>query len=139
MHTKTNQSINQVRHKLGIPGKTKEGYDCYVHYDKDCYPVKAAKADLKAPSKPFCHPYDPKCSKFARPPSVAALKSGKDGIIMPDPNCDPELDYDCRLRRAEPAAGADEPAEEEATYEPAKMVAVPRFEHFLKGVIRHHK
>lgn len=140
----TNQSINQVRYKLGVPGKTKEGYDCYVHYDKDCTPVKSgpeAKADIKAPAKPFCHPFDPNCGKFASPSSVESPKPGKDGIILPDPHCDPEYDYNCRLRRAEPVAVADEPAaaEDKAADEPSKETTVPRFEDFLRGIMRQHK
>lgn len=135
MNKNTNQSINQVRYKLGVQGKTKEGYDCYVHYDKDCIPVKSgpeAKASIKAPAKPLCHPFDPSCGKFASPSNVEAPKPGKDGIILPDPNCDPEFDYNCRLRRAEPA---DEPAKEAAADEPAKEAAAPRFEEFLKAVM----
>lgn len=140
------QSINQVRYKLGIPGKTKEGYDCYVHYDKDCTPVNSgpkAKADIKAPTKPFCHPFDPNCGKFASPSNVEAPKPSKDGIILPDPDCDPEYDYNCRLRHAEPAAAADEPAaaaeEPAAADEAAKEAAVPGFEDFLRGIMRKHK
>ncbi|XP_075954257.1 actinodin2 [Anarhichas minor] len=127
---------HQVRYKLGVRGKTMEGYDCYVHYDKDCTPVKSGY-EAKAPAKPFCHPFDPNCGKFAAPSGVEAPKPAKDGIILPDPDCDPELDYHCRLRRAEPAAVNDEPAaaEEEAADEPAKEAAVPRFDDFLRGVM----
>ncbi|XP_056149767.1 actinodin2 [Lampris incognitus] len=141
---------HQVRYRLGVRGKTKEGYDCYVHYDKDCIPVGAgeeARAYLKAPAKPFCHPFDPNCGKFAAPANAKALKPGKDGIILPDPHCDPEYDYNCRLRRAEPAA-ADEPAataEEKAADEPAREAtgqrsAVPKFEDFLRVYMQqYHK
>lgn len=134
------RSINQVRYKLGVPGKTKDGHDCYVHYDKDCTPVESgpkAKADIKAPAKPFCHPYDPNCGKIVSPAAVEAPKASsvKDGIILPDPDCDPEFDYNCRLRRAEPAA-ADDPAADEPAKEAA---AAPRFEDFLRGVMRQHK
>ncbi|KAG7470459.1 hypothetical protein JOB18_041900 [Solea senegalensis] len=132
---------HQVRYKLGIRGKTSEGHDCYVHYDKDCTPVKSgyeAKADIKAPVKPFCHPFDPNCGKFASPSGIEASKTGKGGIILPDPDCDPEMDYNCRLRRAEPATeekAADEPAKEG----PVPQSAVPRFEDFLKGVMSQYK
>lgn len=144
LNKNTNQSINQVRYKLGVRGKTKEGYDCYVHYDKDCTPVKSgpeAKADIKAPAKTFCHPFDPNCGKFSSPGGVVAPGTSKDGIILPDPDCDPEFDYNCRLRRAQPAAVADEPAaaEEKAADEPAKEASVPRFEDFLRGVMSQHK
>lgn len=144
LNTNTNQSINQVRYKLGVPGKTKEGYDCYVHYDKDCFPLKSgpeAKADIKAPAMRFCHPFDPSCNKFGSPAGAKAPKATKDGIILPDPDCDPEYDYNCRLRRAEPADVADEPAapEEKAADEPSKEASVPRFEDFLRGVMRQQK
>ncbi|XP_065810320.1 actinodin2 [Labrus bergylta] len=138
---------HQVRYKLGVPGKTKDGHDCFVHYDKDCTPVKSgseAKADIKAPAKPACHPFDPNCGKFAAPSGIFASKPSKDGIIMPDPDCDPEFDYNCRLRRAEPAEAADEPAaaaavEEKAADEPAKEAPVPRFEDFLRDFMSQHK
>lgn len=140
------RSINQVRYKLGVPGKTKDGHDCYVHYDKDCTPVESgpeAEADIQAPAKPFCHPFDPNCGKIVAPAAAVAAKapkasSIKDGIILPHPDCDPEFDYNCRLRRAEPAAAAaDETA---AADEPAKeAAAAPRFEDFLRGVMRQHK
>ncbi|XP_060940577.1 actinodin2 [Limanda limanda] len=138
---------HQVRSKLGIPGKTKEGHDCYVHYDKDCTPLKSgseAKADIKAPAKPLCHPFDPTCGKFASPSGVASATPRGHGIILPDPDCDPEVDYNCRLRHAEPAAAdqaaadqaaADQPAEET----PVPQSAVPRFEDFLKSVMNQHK
>ncbi|KAM9720277.1 actinodin2 [Menidia menidia] len=134
---------HQVRYHLGVRGKTKEGYDCYVHYDKDCTPVKSGP---EAPAAPFCHPYDPTCGKFASPSSVEAPKSTKDGIILPDPDCDPEYDYNCRLRLAKPAASADEPMadEEKAADEPAREAAAPhsaapRFEDFLRSVMSQHK
>lgn len=138
-------AINQVRYNLGVPGKTKEGYDCYVHYDKDCTPVESgpkAKADIKGPAKPFCHPFDPSCNRFSSPPVVDAPNPAVDGLILPHPDCDPEYDYNCRLRRAGPAAVADEPAaaaEGEAADEPIKEAPVPRFEDFLRGVVRQHK
>nr|XP_019957726.1 PREDICTED: uncharacterized protein LOC109638957 [Paralichthys olivaceus] len=133
---------HQVRYKLGVRGKTKEGHDCYVHYDKDCTPLKygsEAKADIKAPAKPLCHPFDPTCGKFASPSGIAAPKPGQDGIILPDPDCDPEVDYNCRLRRAGPAA-ADEPAADQPAEEtPVPQSAVPRFEDFLKSVMNQQK
>ncbi|XP_047446393.1 actinodin2 [Mugil cephalus] len=131
---------HQVRYNLGVRGKTKEGHDCYVHYDKDCTPVKSgpkAKADIRAPAKPFCHPYDPNCGKFASP---SGAEPPKDGVILPDPDCDPEYDFNCRLRRAEPAAAAaDEPAADEPAKEAPAAAAVPNFEDFLRGVMRQHK
>lgn len=146
LHKTPRRSINQVRYKLGVPGKTKDGHDCYVHYDKDCTPVESgpeAKANSKAPAKPFCHPFDPNCGKIIAPAAapIAAeapkASSIKDGIILPHPDCDPEIDYNCRLRRAKrDTATADQPAADEPTKEAA---AAPRFEDFLKGVMRQHK
>ncbi|KAF7222214.1 actinodin2 [Nothobranchius furzeri] len=124
---------HQVRYNLGVRGKTKEGYDCFVHYDKDCTPVHSGS---EASDKPFCHPYDPKCSKFSRP-----SKPNKSSVILPDPDCDPEYDSNCRLQHAEPASSADEPLadEEKPADEPTKKVSVPRFEDFLRGVLSQHK
>ncbi|XP_027877653.1 actinodin2 isoform X1 [Xiphophorus couchianus] len=130
---------HQVRYQLGVRGKTKEDYDCYVHYDKDCSPVKSGS---EAPDEPVCHPYDPNCAKFAPPGGIEAPKPGKDGIILPDPDCDPEYDYNCRLRRAEPAASADEPIADEENGAKEAVVhqyAIPRFEDFLRGVQSKHK
>lgn len=141
MNTNANQSINQVRYNLGVPGKTKEGYDCYVHYDKDCTPVETgpkARADLRAPAKPFCHPFDPRCNKFSSPPAVEAPEAAKDGIILPHPDCDPEYDYNCRLRLAKPSAAATAD-EGNAADEPVKEASAPRFEDFLRGIMRQHK
>ncbi|KAM6919225.1 actinodin2 [Xenentodon cancila] len=129
---------HQVRYKLGVRGKTKEGHDCYVHYDKDCTPVKSGPED---PATPSCHPYDPSCHKFASPSSADAPKASEGGVILPDPDCDPEYDYNCRLRHAEPAASADEPiaADEPAKVAPVSHYGAPRFEDFLRGVINQHK
>ncbi|KAM4729147.1 actinodin2 [Anableps anableps] len=134
---------HKVRYQLGVRGKTKEGYDCYIHYDKACTPIKSGS---EAPDAPFCHPYDPNCGKFTPPAGIEAPKTGKDAIILPDPDCDPDYDYNCRLRRAEPVASADEPIadEENGADEPAREAAVqksavPRFEDFLRGVLSQHK
>ncbi|XP_051556543.1 actinodin2 [Myxocyprinus asiaticus] len=140
----------QTRHRLGVRGKTKEGYDCYVFYDKDCTPVE--NKDLKASAanyKPGCHPYDPSCGKFAAQPSTAAeaAKTMKNGIIEPHPDCDPEIDYNCRLRKAEPAAEEhkDEPAQQEQYHgnpipeHVAPEYPVPQFEDFLRGYMGGYK
>uniref|UniRef100_W5L495 Actinodin2 n=1 Tax=Astyanax mexicanus TaxID=7994 RepID=W5L495_ASTMX len=114
----------QSRSQLGVRGKTKEGYDCYVYYDKDCTPLEAH--ELKASpvsTKPDCHPYDPNCGKIAPQgfaAGVAAANTVRDGIIQPHPDCDPEIDFNCRLRRAGPAANGmqgDEPQDEPAKQE----------------------
>uniref|UniRef100_A0A3Q3D3S6 Actinodin2 n=1 Tax=Hippocampus comes TaxID=109280 RepID=A0A3Q3D3S6_HIPCM len=129
----------QVRYKLGIRGKTKEGDDCYVHYDKDCTPVDP-RQKAEAPAEPRCHPFDPTCAKFAPPSAVRARGPGEGAIILPDPHCDPELDYNCRLRRA------DTDDEEKAalrlahkTTKEATKSGFPRFDDFLRGVMTSHK
>ncbi|XP_072296901.1 actinodin2 isoform X1 [Eucyclogobius newberryi] len=138
---------HQVRYQLGVPGKTKEGHDCYVHYDKDCTPLGAkAKGDLRAAPKPACHPFDPNCGKFVVPPG-AATKTIKDGIMFPNPHCDPEYDYNCRLRRVESAPQADGPASEAEGPAPLaeekaaadelmkEDASPPRFDDFLKDLM----
>uniref|UniRef100_A0A8C2ANI8 Actinodin2 n=1 Tax=Cyprinus carpio TaxID=7962 RepID=A0A8C2ANI8_CYPCA len=140
----------QTRHHLGIRGKTKEGHDCYMFYDKDCTPVE--NQDLRASaasSTPDCHPYDPNCGKFAPQPSsgAEAAKRVKDGIIEPHPDCDPEIDYNCRLRRADSASQEHkyEPAQQEQVHgnplpeHVAPGYPVPRFEDFLRGYMGGYK
>ncbi|XP_077412453.1 actinodin2 [Vanacampus margaritifer] len=128
----------QVRYKLGIRGKTKEGNDCYVHYDKDCTPADPHQK-AKAPTEPRCHPFDPTCAKFAAPSAVRDHAPGEGGIILPDPHCDPELDYNCRLRRADTddeEKAVEQPAQE--VTKKAKKSGVPRFEVFLRGIMNQH-
>lgn len=137
--------MDQVRSKLGVPGRTKDGHDCFVHYDKDCTAVESgpkAQAAPPAPPKPFCHPFDPNCGKIvsSAPAAVAAPKGStvKDGIILPHPDCDPELDYNCRLRRADDTPAADQPAAP-ADQPPQEPAAALRFEDFLRGVMAQHQ
>lgn len=71
----------------------------------------------------------------------------KDGIIEPHPDCDPEIDYNCRLRRAESTSKEhkDEPAQQEQGYgnplpeHVAPEYPVPRFEDFLRGYMDGYK
>ncbi|KAF3703782.1 hypothetical protein EXN66_Car019470 [Channa argus] len=85
----------EERHPLGPPGKTKEGYDCFIGYDRECYPVK--------PNEPRSGvhrsiPY----SAEAYEPHVNS-DGTRNGVLEPaNPHCDPEYDRDCRLRRYEP-------------------------------------
>ncbi|KAM6970879.1 LOW QUALITY PROTEIN: actinodin1 [Tautogolabrus adspersus] len=91
-HEEPNQ---QERHPLGPPGKTKEGYDCFIGYDRECFPVK--------PSNPRSgiHRQIP-FSAEAYEPHLNADGS-RNGVLEPtNPHCDPEHDPDCRLRRVEP-------------------------------------
>ncbi|XP_026989398.2 actinodin2 [Tachysurus fulvidraco] len=84
----------------------------------------------------------------APPASLEAAKNVQDGIILPHPDCDPEIDYNCRLRRAEPKDNektAKEPKDElESGDEASKanvapQYTVPRFEDFLRGYLGHYK
>ncbi|KAK7881567.1 hypothetical protein WMY93_029976 [Mugilogobius chulae] len=85
------------RHPLGPPGKTKEGYDCYMGYDPECIPLK--------PNQPrrggSRHGYTPSQESYLEPSN---------------PDCDPEYDRDCRLRRYEPEPA--EPQQEHHEEEP---------------------
>uniref|UniRef100_A0A3Q3LUK3 Actinodin1 n=1 Tax=Labrus bergylta TaxID=56723 RepID=A0A3Q3LUK3_9LABR len=83
------------RHPLGPPGKTKEGYDCFIGYDRDCFPAK--------PSNPRSGVHRQIAfSAEAYEPHLNADGS-RSGVLEPtNPHCDPEHDPDCRLRRVEP-------------------------------------
>ncbi|CAB1317864.1 unnamed protein product [Coregonus sp. 'balchen'] len=128
----------QIRSRLGVLGKTKEGHNCYVHYDKDCTPVEA-NDEPKAPATPLCHPYDFTCNGMSTPaPLTAEADTPKSGVILPDPDCDPEYDYNCRLRRAEDSPAVTELAAKEPKEEPVQQkavpeYAVPQFEDFLRS------
>ncbi|XP_069015487.1 actinodin1 [Embiotoca jacksoni] len=92
------EPAQEERHPLGPPGKTKEGYDCFIGYDRECYPVK---------------PSEPRSGVHRRVPYPAEayephLNSDgtRNGVLEPpNPHCDPEYDRDCRLRRYEPEQG----------------------------------
>ncbi|XP_023656447.1 uncharacterized protein [Paramormyrops kingsleyae] len=124
------QPDEDPRHRLGPRGKTKEGYDCYVFYDEDCVPLDlASDAQSSAASRlpdtavrpahgsaATCHPLDPSCGGHPPPqqsdsgsfePHLNLDGTRNSGIVEPDPDCDPEYDRNCRLRRAEePVLGA---------------------------------
>ena len=121
-----------------------------MHYDKDCIAVgdqPKAPAAVKAPATPYCHPFDPSCGKFASPAAAVAAPAkaaGPDDIILPHPDCDPEVDYNCRLRRGKPAAAITAAADEPAAVadEPARMTrsqASPSFEDFLSGYLSQYQ
>lgn len=85
----------EERHPLGPPGKTKEGYDCYIGYDRDCFPVRPSQPRAGAPRHtPYpADAYQPQQS----------TDGPRSGVLEPDnPHCDPEYDRDCRLRRYDP-------------------------------------
>ncbi|KAM9501484.1 actinodin2 isoform 2-T2 [Clarias gariepinus] len=105
------------------------------------------KPFVKSSATPECHPYDPNCSNFSPPAPFEAAKNIQDGIILPHPDCDPEIDYNCRLRRAEPKDNkktAEEPKDEPesgdaSTANVAPQYQVARFEDFLRGYLGHYK
>ncbi|XP_055038587.2 actinodin1 isoform X1 [Misgurnus anguillicaudatus] len=78
---------------LGPRGKTKEGYDCYIGYDEECFPLgndprTGAQRPAHLPSEAF----EPHLNN----------DGSRNGVVEPDPDCDPEYDRNCRLRRYEP-------------------------------------
>ncbi|KAL7374144.1 hypothetical protein ABVT39_022821 [Epinephelus coioides] len=89
------EPAQEEHHPLGPPGKTKEGYDCFIGYDRECYPVK---------------PTEPRSGVHRRIPYSAEAyephlnaDGTRNGVLEPsNPHCDPEYDRDCRLRRYEP-------------------------------------
>ncbi|KAJ0022750.1 hypothetical protein NQD34_014884 [Periophthalmus magnuspinnatus] len=92
------------RHPLGPPGKTKEGYDCYMGYDPECIPLK--------PNQPR---FGGARHGHAAEPRVA--DENQQRYLEPaNPDCDPEYDRDCRLRRFEPEQA--EPQQERHEEEP---------------------
>ncbi|XP_041670233.1 actinodin1 [Cheilinus undulatus] len=102
----------EERHPLGPPGKTKEGYDCFIGYDRECFPLK--------PNNPRTGvhrqiPY----SAEAYEPHLNADGTRK-GVLEPiNPHCDPEYDPDCRLRRVEPEHAQPEHYAEEDQHQGA--------------------
>ncbi|KAJ8010754.1 hypothetical protein DPEC_G00078440 [Dallia pectoralis] len=80
------------RHPLGPRGKTKEGYECFIGYDEECYPLSRTEPrsgnhqNTAYPAEPHLH-----------------ADGSRRGVLEPsDPDCDPEYDPNCRLRRHEP-------------------------------------
>nr|XP_057916599.1 actinodin1 [Doryrhamphus excisus] len=102
------EPIREERHPLGPPGKTKEGYDCFIGYDRECYPLKPVEPRPNAHNRiPFpAESYEPHLN----------ADGTRSGVLEPsNPHCDPEYDRDCRLRRFEP-----EHAEPEREPEPSQ-------------------
>ncbi|XP_048845919.1 uncharacterized protein LOC125717029 isoform X1 [Brienomyrus brachyistius] len=106
--------LQQPWNRLGIRGKTKEGYDCYLLYDKECYPLGA---------EPGCHPYDPNCRKPPQPASLFAGARSAGDVIEPHPDCDPEYDYNCRLRRYQPRSDSKAMQKDEPDHGEGKQEA----------------
>uniref|UniRef100_A0A4W6BSZ9 Actinodin1 n=1 Tax=Lates calcarifer TaxID=8187 RepID=A0A4W6BSZ9_LATCA len=104
------QPAQEERHPLGPPGKTKEGYDCFIGYDRECFPVK--------PEKPRSgvHRHIPYPAEAYEPHLNA--DGTRNGVLEPaNPHCDPEYDPDCRLRRYKPEQAHAEAQPEHHTEE----------------------
>ncbi|XP_066530437.1 actinodin1 [Hoplias malabaricus] len=110
-------SMEENRHPLGPPGKTKEGYDCFIGYDKECYPIRA-QSERPAP--------DPHRQVYRSPEAYEPHLNAdgtRNGVIEPDPDCDPEYDSNCRLRRYEPESKEPRdpiPQDERHDYQPVQ-------------------
>ncbi|KAK6299611.1 hypothetical protein J4Q44_G00296440 [Coregonus suidteri] len=89
------ESPQEDRHPLGPRGKTKDGYECYIGYDQECYPITSAEprsGSHRNTAYP-AEPYEPHLN----------ADGSRNGVVEPsDPNCDPEYDTNCRLRRYQP-------------------------------------
>lgn len=105
------EPAQEEHHPLGPPGKTKEGYDCFIGYDRECFPVKPSEPRSGA-HRHTAYPAE------AYEPHLNA-DGTRSGVLEPsNPHCDPEYDRDCRLRRYEPEeahaeAQPEHPAEAE--------------------------
>ncbi|KAM9332652.1 actinodin1 [Pholidichthys leucotaenia] len=89
------EPAHEERHSLGPPGKTKEGYDCFIGYDRECYPLRPAEP------RSGVHRHIPYPAEAYEPHLNA--DGTRNGVLEPsNPHCDPEYDPSCRLRRLEP-------------------------------------
>lgn len=94
-------TMEENHQSFGPPGKTKEGYDCFIGYDEECYPIGTQNIHKQVPQRQVPHSMD------SYEPHLNADGTRK-GVIEPDPHCDPEYDRNCRLRRYEPEAEEQE-------------------------------
>uniref|UniRef100_A0A8C7DQ36 Actinodin1 n=1 Tax=Oncorhynchus kisutch TaxID=8019 RepID=A0A8C7DQ36_ONCKI len=86
------EAPQEDRHPLGPRGKTKEGYECYIGYDQECYPITRTEPRSGAHRNTAypAEPYEPHLN----------ADGSRNGVLEPsDPDCDPEYDTNCRLRR----------------------------------------
>lgn len=98
-------TMEEDSQSFGPPGKTKEGYDCFIGYDKECYPVGTQNFPKTVPQRQVTHSmdnYEPHLN----------TDGTRKGVVEPDPHCDPEYDKNCRLRRYEPEAEEPERQQE---------------------------
>ncbi|XP_040023859.2 actinodin1 isoform X1 [Gasterosteus aculeatus] len=90
------EPAHDERHPLGPPGKTKEGHDCFIGYDRECFPATPAEP------RSGIHRRVPYPAEAYEPHLNA--DGSRSGVVEPsDPHCDPEYDRNCRLRRREEA------------------------------------
>uniref|UniRef100_A0A3P9H5Y6 Actinodin1 n=1 Tax=Oryzias latipes TaxID=8090 RepID=A0A3P9H5Y6_ORYLA len=95
------EPTSEERHPLGPPGKTKEGYDCYIGYDRECFPVRPSEPRSGGHHR---NPYPTEAYE-----TYLNTDGTRNGVLEPsNPHCDPEYDPDCRLRRFEPEQGRAE-------------------------------
>ncbi|XP_051971184.1 uncharacterized protein LOC127635301 [Xyrauchen texanus] len=108
----------ETQHPLGPRGKTKEGYECFIGYDKECFPLGSQNEPRSGTHR------QPSYTPEAYEPHLNA-DGTRNGVIEPDPHCDPEYDRNCRLRRYEPEAA------EHASLSPQEehQVAQPNQQH----------
>ncbi|GAA6086080.1 actinodin1 [Tachysurus ichikawai] len=90
-------TMEENSQSFGPPGKTKEGYDCFIGYDEECYPIRTQNVPRTFPQRQLPH------SMANYEPHLNADGTRK-GVIEPDPHCDPEYDRNCRLQRYVPEA-----------------------------------
>ncbi|KAI1891318.1 hypothetical protein AGOR_G00142560 [Albula goreensis] len=111
-----------LRHpRLGLRGKTKEGYDCYMGYDEECTPLPANRPSAGRATGGYGYGYGYGIRQEEAYEPHLNPDGTRNGVVEPDPDCDPEYDANCRLRRYEPQAEPDPrpaaPAAEDQTQE----------------------
>ncbi|XP_077471610.1 actinodin2 [Stigmatopora argus] len=120
----------------GQPAHMAAPVTCDPREDPYCILTMAAALRKSKPQlpeqQPRCHPFDPSCAKFTAPSAVRDQGTGEGDIIFPDPDCDPELDYNCRLRRGDAAKAAAAQLAKREPKKPAKS-SYGYFD-FLRGV-----
>ncbi|XP_033965072.1 actinodin1 [Pseudochaenichthys georgianus] len=94
------EPAQEEHNPLGPPGKTKEGHDCFIGYDRECFPVNPTepRSGIHRHMPYPAEPYEPHLN----------ADGTRNGVMEPsNQDCDPEYDRDCRLRRFEPQPEAE--------------------------------
>ncbi|XP_063730108.1 actinodin1 [Eleginops maclovinus] len=113
------EPAREEHNPLGPPGKTKEGHDCFIGYDRECYPVKPAEP------RSGIHRRMPYPAEAYEPHLNA--DGSRNGVMEPsNPDCDPEYDRDCRLRRFESQPEPEHHAEEDHSQVAAESEQQPQ-------------